>query len=416
VTRESRADVEGAAPTSTGRRLEGLDGLRGVALVAVILVHVIIILPKTGFTQTPVMVVLAQLCRHGLTIFFVLSGFLIFRPFAAAVAQRRALPRTGDYAINRFLRIWPAYLVILGVATVALPWGIVAQRGGCAGAVACDRQEIGRLTDPLTLLANATLTQGLFPSTAFTGLGVSWSLVTEVGFYLLVPLLGVGAAALAKRSSPVVAAFAPGILLLVMGIAVRWTTHVMWLRSGHVDDIPFGPTWLAVVNRSFFGQADTFGLGMLLAATIVWSRTMTPAGHRRLRRGAWALLVASPILFGVAILLGARSGELATEVIAVFAAALMAVMLLPQPDPVAKTVVAFFEIPVLRALGEYSLSWYLWHYPIVLWFRAHADWIHFDSLGGMVLALAVICVPIGSLAWITYNFVEKPAMNRKRKA
>jgi peptidoglycan/LPS O-acetylase OafA/YrhL len=70
----------------------------------------------------------------------------------------------------------------------------------------------------------------------------------------------------------------------------------------------------------------------------------------------------------------------------------------------------------LRSLGEYSLSWYLWHYPIVLWFRANAAWIHFDSLGGMVLALAVICVPIGLLAWVTYNFIEKPAMSRKRRA
>jgi peptidoglycan/LPS O-acetylase OafA/YrhL len=43
-----------------------------------------------------VTVILAQIGRHGLTVFFVLSGFLIFRPFASAAAQRRALPRTAD--------------------------------------------------------------------------------------------------------------------------------------------------------------------------------------------------------------------------------------------------------------------------------------------------------------------------------
>jgi peptidoglycan/LPS O-acetylase OafA/YrhL len=417
VTNESRADVEGPAATSPVRRLAGLDGLRGVALVAVILVHVIIILPKTGYAQTAPMVILAQLCRHGLTVFFVLSGFLIFRPFASAVAQRRALPNTGGYAINRVLRIWPAYLVILTIATVILPWGIVAQHGGCPGSVTgCDRQVIGRLTDPLTLLANVTLLQGWFPSTAFTGLGVSWSLVTEVGFYVLVPFLGLAAAAFSKRISPTAAVFLPGFFMVALGACFRWTTHAMWLQAGHVDDIPFAPTWLSVINRSVLGQADTFGLGMLLAATVVWSRSMSPDGHKRLRRCAWILLMAAPVVTALAIALGARSGELATEAIAVAAAALMAILLLPLPGPVSRGLVNTFEIRVLRYLGEYSLSWYLWHYPVVLWFRAHAEWVHFDSLPTMVLALVVVCVPISALAWVTYTFVEAPAMTRKRRA
>jgi peptidoglycan/LPS O-acetylase OafA/YrhL len=153
---------------------------------------------------------------------------------------------------------------------------------------------------------------------------------------------------------------------------------------------------------------------MLLAATIVWSRSMTPDGQRRLRRCAWILLAAAPIVTVIAIVLGARTGELATEAIAVAAAALMAILLLPLPGPVSRGLVNTFELRVLRNLGEYSLSWYLWHYPVILWFRAHADWVHFDSLPTMVLALVVVCIPISALAWVTYTFIETPAMSRKR--
>lgn len=407
-------------PSGTAtRRLVGLDGLRGLSLLAVTLVHVVIILPKPGYSTTLTMVLIGQVGRHGLTLFFVMSGFLIFLPFAAAAANRRALPNTRNYAMNRVLRIWPAYLVIFTIATVILPLGIVAQRAGCPGSIpvaGCNRQEIGRITDPLTLLANVTLFQGWFPSTAFTGLGVSWSLVTELLFYVIVPIMGLLAAALAKRFSPVVAVFLPGFFVLALGICFRWGTHAVWLHTGHTDDIPFAPTWLSVINRSFLGQADTFGLGMLLAAVMVWSRTMDADGHRRLRRGCWAVIIAAPVVTLIAYALGLRTGEFVTEVAAAAGAALMAVLLLPESGAVSRGLVSVLEIGVLRKLGDISLSWYMCHYAVILWFRAHAEWVLFDSFATMILAWVVVCIPISVLALLSHTFIETPAMNRKKMA
>ena len=79
-------------------------------------------------------------------------------------------------------------------------------------------------------------------------------------------------------------------------------------------------------------------------------------------------------------------------------------------------IVAFYETGLMRYLGEYSLSWYLWHYPVILWFRAHVDWVRFDSLPGLLLAYVTVIVPISLLSWVSYNVVEKPAMTRKRRS
>jgi peptidoglycan/LPS O-acetylase OafA/YrhL len=404
-------------PTPTApNRLVGLDGLRGLALIAVILVHVIIILPKDRDVITLPMLILVQLGRHGLTVFFVLSGFLIFRPFVTAIIRDRSRPPLREYLRNRVLRIWPAYLVILTLATIVLPWGIVSQRGNCPPVdTGCTDQVIGRLTSPGEIIANLTLLQGWFPSTAFTGLGVSWSLVTEVGYYVIVPALGALGVLVARRTSRVTAALVPGFLLLLVGIVGRWSTHLAWIAAGNNDDIPFGPTWYAVINRSVVGQADTFGLGMIAAVVVVSASTLSDKGVRNLRRGAWGLLLVAPVVLIGFMLSGPTSGEAATEFMAVEAAALICLMLLPNRDKVSDGIVRAFDLALPTKLGEYSLSWYLWHYPVVLWFHAHGEWMHFTSLPTLALALVIVCAPISVLAYLTYNYVEQPAMRLKRR-
>lgn len=398
-------------------RLVGLDGLRGLALISIILVHVIIILPRDAHATTLPMVLLVQLGRHGLTVFFTLSGFLIFRPFARSIIDGRPQPALGDYLRNRVLRIWPAYLLILVLATIVFPWGIVSQHGTCPPVVTgCTGQVVGRLTSPSSILANLTLLQGWFPDTAFTGLGVSWSLVTEVGFYVLVPLLGVIGVVAARRIGPRAGAFVPGLLFLAVGITTRWSTHLAWIAAGNTDDIPFGPTWYAVLNRSVFGQADLFGLGMIAAATVLSARTLSNLGIRNLRRASWALFLAAPVVLFAFIASGPTSGEAATQAMAIEAATLMCLMLLPGRDRVSAGIVWFLDTTLMLKLGEYSLSWYLWHYPVILWFQAHAKWLHFHSLPTLALAYVVVCAVVCVLSYVTYNWVEKPAMRRKRSS
>jgi len=85
----------------------GIEGLRARAAIAIITLHTWAY-SSGSFGQ------LNQLFAdldQGLTLFFALSGFLLYRPFAAALLDRRAMPGSRAYLRNRALRIIPAYLV-----------------------------------------------------------------------------------------------------------------------------------------------------------------------------------------------------------------------------------------------------------------------------------------------------------------
>ena len=107
--------ADGNAPTSPAPaepgRFDQLDGLRALAFLTVFGYHFglplrpILEWGGLGYRIVPNL-------DLGVEIFFVLSGFLIFRPFAAANLRDRARPAAHDYAIRRVLRIYPAYWVI----------------------------------------------------------------------------------------------------------------------------------------------------------------------------------------------------------------------------------------------------------------------------------------------------------------
>ncbi len=108
--------------------MAGIEGLRGIAAGSVMLGHTIILLGAAGFVVPGFLYPLTGLLLQGLTLFFVLSGFLLYRPFASAIINGRAAPRTRDFLRNRVLRIWPAYLVILGLVGLRLRRGSAAAR------------------------------------------------------------------------------------------------------------------------------------------------------------------------------------------------------------------------------------------------------------------------------------------------
>src|SRR4051812_6590794 len=98
------------APQAGGSRLDALDGLRGLAALGVLVLHVWMFSygdngkPPKGLLD----LALGEL-RLGVQLFFVLSGFLLFRPFVAAALGGGPRPSLRRYAVRRAARILPAY-------------------------------------------------------------------------------------------------------------------------------------------------------------------------------------------------------------------------------------------------------------------------------------------------------------------
>jgi peptidoglycan/LPS O-acetylase OafA/YrhL len=389
---------------STAPRLKGIEGLRAIAAGSIVLVHV------WGFSYPDEEVlgahsrvdnVLAWLAV-GVTLFFTLSAFLLYRPFAAGIA--RAMPRlsTRAYLRNRFLRIAPAYLVILFLTAVALGSVYLPEGGG-----------VGRLTDPLPLAEAGLLVMNYRPTTLGIGIGPAWSLAVELVFYLALPVLVFGAGLIARRASDrrgrVLALLAPPLLLLAIGLSGK-------LVAGQLLPAPptagYGNDWHSVVERSFWAQADLFSFGMVAAVAyveVVDGRLHLPK-HWRPFTVLLGLLIFLPC--ALTMNLGEQSYLLQNTGEALALALIFAAIVFPDgPEEHSNRAVQALETPALVAVGVASYSVFLWHVPLVDWLAAHD--LTLPGWGGLLVNTLIVAVPVGVLSAITYHFVEKPALRRK---
>lgn len=107
---------DAVAPPPRHPRFPLVDGLRAIAVLCVVLVH------AHGFadagTTGPANRLLGQM-GIGVTIFFVISGFLLYRPFIAHRTGGAGAPPVLTYAKRRLLRIYPAYWLALTVLVIA---------------------------------------------------------------------------------------------------------------------------------------------------------------------------------------------------------------------------------------------------------------------------------------------------------
>jgi peptidoglycan/LPS O-acetylase OafA/YrhL len=384
---------------TTRDRFAGIEGLRGIAALTVVAHHVALHL---GSGDLGPVGRVTTLMSHGLTLFFALSGFLLYKPFADAIAGRRGFPSVRRYAQNRFLRIYPAYATIF--VLVAFVFGSAYVQGSPSGVESGD--VVGRMSDPIDILTGLTLTQTYVPQSVLTGIGPAWSLTTEVAFYILLPLLAIAAFKAAARFGRY-AVLAPPAVLIFVGLTTRAWVHTQkaGMTPDKADSFSWGHTWTAVVERSVLGQADLFGYGMLAAVAIALYGSKAGRGPLR---AVWvaavvALLVA--VKFPVEVYESSAFGVTAALVI-------LGVSLHRRcvDNPVAKVL----ELAPFVFLGQISYSLYLWHTPVIWWFKDR-DWVAGGGLDGLAVDLLLIVAVTVPLSWLTYNFVEKPALRLKRR-
>lgn len=403
--RSTEMPTEGglAGAVGSASRLPGVDGFRAVAVLAVLVYH------NWEYTA-PRPEDLGYLSRFvlphlpvGVTMFFVLSGFLLYRPLASRVIDGQALPSVGRYFRNRALRIFPAYWVILLATGVLLPANLIR--------VSAADLDLGRLIEqPTVLLRNAALTQNYFAQSMDTGIPPAWSLAVELGFYLVLPFLGMLAASLAARAAGgrgrTVATVIPPVLMFVVGIMTPWVR----------DNLPSG-TEQTVLGRSVLNHTDLFAFGMGLAVLMV------SIEHGRLRLPTWWRAPTYGLVFAlacIAMLLADRGliytyrGAVPYELLTgACALALLALVVLPSGDGSASIVTRILETRVFAALGLVSYSLFLWHEPLQR--LAFSEGLTLSGASGFWFNLLLLGAISVVLAVLTYRFVERPALERKKR-
>ncbi|HWM81868.1 MAG TPA: acyltransferase [Pseudolabrys sp.] len=401
-----RAPVQNSAfkamPTS-GRRLAGIEGLRAVAALSVMVGHFNLHLVPDDLLPSTLHRLL-NAAGQGLTLFFVLSGFLLFGPFLSAAA-RNAPFNIAQFFVNRILRIYPAYVVIFAIVTFGLGLAYTHPAPIDDAGVEATSGMLGRISDPGIIAANLLLAHTLTPWTIKTGLGVSWSLTTEVCFYVVLPLLAFGAVHLGQRLGLQRAATLVSLGMIGLGLICR----AVGAAQVHGDPamqfyLQWGGNWLAVYLRSILCQADLFGVGML-AAVIFHTSADGDTTRRRTSLVLWCMTAA-----GLALTRADRDFGFAIF----FAAVLLAV------TSVAKGRTNRLATPLewgpVRWLGTVSYSFYLWHLPVIWglygWYLhgRHPD-THAEIALSFVLAFTITAV----LSTLTYLTVERPALRLKSK-
>ena len=396
---------------SHGLRLPGVDGLRAIAAGSVVVFHVWAI----GSVGGPV--ALGSLSRSvlpklplGVTLFFVISGFLLYRPFAAAIIRAERGPGLFKYLRNRALRILPAYWVILLLTGLVLRTTLLHPLP--------DLRAGSLLLRPAALIMDAFFVQNYHPATIMTGIGPAWSLAIEVVFYLTLPLLALLGGALARgastRSGRRLATLAPAAALLVIGLSGKLAALLLLPPAADPALLGWTADWSSVVERSFWAQADLFSFGMVVAVIRTdvedgavhlpsWWRGATVAGFVLVALGATRLADAG-------VIGGHGFGTLMALACALF---LALVVLQPVHGARGPILVRVLESRILAGIGLISYSLFLWHEPLIRWMHDHD--LTLPGRKGFVANLLIIALVGGLLSATTYVFVEAPALRRRRR-
>jgi peptidoglycan/LPS O-acetylase OafA/YrhL len=390
---------------SSGLRLPGIEGARALAAGSILVSHVWLFSSPddTKVYLGPLQRVAPDL-DYGVVLFFALSGFLLYWPFAAAILRSTDAPDSRRYFRNRALRILPAYWVVLLVTSLVLQSALRSDGTHSA------------LVDPLLLGQSMLFVQHYDPDQIVTGIGPAWSLNVEIVFYLLLPLLSLVGMALRRRGrDPVAAALIPALILLVLGLAGKWVAKYVvppeYAFAGYATD------WHSVLERSFLCQADLFAFGMALGVgKALWD-------DGRLRLPSWWRLptgvAATATLAAVAVWATNGAEHLSyspwnTLVALVFAALLALVVLVDRSEPRSPRLVRTLEWRPLVGIGVVSYGVFLWHGPLILAFK---DWgLTYPGRAGFLVNLALIGGVTVLLSIATYRLVEEPCLRRRARS
>lgn len=380
---------QGGRTPDTRARLDVGDPLRALAALGVVFLHVVgSAVEASGYVgQINTYAHFASLygfpgyvfdgLNASVSVFFVLSGYLLTRPFLRAYIDDEPMPSIPRYLRNRALRILPAFWVVL-----VLAWVFHGTRG-----------------DSFFEAAGLAGFISSFKTSGMAGVfGQPWSLAVEARFYLLLPVAALVLVALKRRLGRRLPRAARIVLVLVL---------VAWGFEASADyALGDGPLY-----GSFAGSAGAFAPGIIIAVL----EHVLPAPVRARPWLRWA----GPAMFVVGLAMALTWRWYFVEVGP-------PAWLLRYPIPIATGLVVAgplvwqwaggrawraLDNRVLRWIGARSYSLFLVHSLVIVWlapyFVAGGYRLTLVLLGAAGLAVSLLASDL------LYRFVEVPALRRK---
>ncbi len=390
-----------------------LDGLRAIATLMVISFHI----QQKAFIWSkwdqPWISAFWTFGGSGVTLFFILSGFLLFLPYAKALLFQSSWPSIKQFYIRRALRILPAYYIALFIII------LLFQRQYL------NPQLWNQLFLFLTLFMDST------PQTFRALNGPFWTLAVEWQFYLLLPLIALGFRFCVKRlaNSPqcrLLAVLGCCLLLIAWGLFIRYVG--LYYQSV--------PTSSLVLNAALFflygtggKYLENFAVGMALSVCYVFGKN-SEHGQTFLtwmRRLSIPIGILGLLLFTFTAVWHFYMLEMKTpsfsyfahpnlvntffwlyEMVIALAYASMMFALLFGYQAIKRP----FEWKLLGWIGLLSYGLYMWHLPWIKYFESNI--LHLlpplntiGTYGAYWIWVMLVVVPI---ALFSYRFVEKPAI------
>ena len=401
TTADVARDTTRQAPSEMNSRFPLFDSLRALAALSIFAFHVPLVAHLSG--DSPARPYLLEL-RVGVPVFFLISGFLLYRPFARARYIGGPSPATLSYAERRALRIVPAYWLALVFTAVLLN-----KSGGVGQPTA--------VFSPRGVISYFGFLQIYDSDTLLGGISAAWTLCVEVTFYAMLPFWALVMRRVRSGSPRQFLRSELLGLLVLFAIGATWTS-VFALNSqanaAVLLDATVLKTWLWVLPAFL----DQFALGMALAVLSVAlaGRGAQPKVVQTIDRAPWIpWLLAGGVFFLLAHVDGWFATSQAAQLISTheLQAVFAFFLLLPAVfgDPERGLVRRFLGNRALLWVGLVSYGVYLWH--VVVLNRLDSLGV-LDALGGfgyVVLALALVLL----VAAASFYGVERYALRLGRR-
>ena len=356
------------------RQVKGLDGLRGLAVIAVVLYHFFPSLLPGGYL--------------GVDLFFVLSGFLITSLLVREFRTSGTIS-LKDFWVRRFRRILPAAVSVLVMCTALVAW-----IGGDL-AVGLRQQFLGTLffVNNWTQIATS---QSYFADNEIQVFAHYWSLAVEEQFYVIWPLLITGVFLISRRKPR-------RLPILVAAVLAIGSAVAMALLYVPGED----PT------RVYYGT-DTHAFGLLTGAVLSLLMTSTKsdpqadswaAAGKAESRIAGIIGTLALIGYGAQLFLMPDDAEI-TYRGGLFLTSVLGVLMVWGVVREYGPMTPLFRTKVMRWFGQRSFSLYLWHWPVIMMLKALFEG---NQNSDKSWILGLVAVPISLLlSEISYQFIENP--------